>query len=129
MNLISICFHIPRKYTKTALYHLTKGVKRPLKAQDHTHLNNSSGSLGRLPGCQQFAKKVSANHLGRHLCRPGLRHVDFHQARSFSKHALSSPLINSSQATEIFPLHPKACLPPQLIDMDVSNLRRAQQKY
>lgn len=82
-KLISICFHIPRKYTKAALCHPIKSVKRPLKAKDDTPLNNISASLGRLPGCQQFAKKVSANHLGRHLCWPGLRPVDFCQAHSF----------------------------------------------
>lgn len=76
------------------------------------------------PRLSAICKKVSANRLGAHLCRPGLSHVDFCQAPGFLKHALSSPLINSSQATETFPLHPKACLPPQLIEMDVSSLRR-----
>jgi hypothetical protein len=49
--------------------------------------------------------------------------VDFCQAHIFLKtSALSSPLIESRQATGIFPLHSKAVLPPLLIAIDASNL-------
>lgn len=76
-------FSYSKKIYQSSLMPPHQKCQKTPQGQGWHPLNNISASLGRLPGCQQFAKKVSANHLGRHLCWPGLRPVDFCQAHSF----------------------------------------------
>lgn len=131
----SICFHIPRKYTTVPLQERAPPCARCQKTPQGwgSHWPQQcfwlKGLPWEAPRLSAICKKGQCKSSGSALCRHGLRHVDFCQAHIFLKHALSSPLIYSSQATEICPLHPKASIPPQLIEVDISNLRTLQQRH
>lgn len=65
---------------------------------------------------------VSTGPVGTHLCGHSLGHVDFRQAQGcLSDITLSSPLINSSQASL---LHQKAARLPPPTAMDAASWRR-----
>lgn len=128
----SICFHIPRKHTKAAFP--GEGPTPSKVSKDPTGLritlaSRLKGLPREAPRLSTICKKGQCKSFGSALCRHGLRHVDFCQARFYLKHALSSPLIYSSQATEIFPLQPKACMPPPLTEVDISNWRTPPQTH
>lgn len=104
-------------------------VSKDLTGLRITLASRLTGLPREAPRLSTICKKGQCKSFGSALCRHGLRHVDFCQAHFYLKHALSSPLIYSSQATEIFPLQPKACMPPQLTEVDISNWRTPQQTH